>query len=82
MVAESQVERAVELLEQFRSEKESILRCPRCQSSNVELVATPRKGSNWLGMLVGLLSEFAISGERVYHCFNCGFEFDELPDPK
>jgi DNA-directed RNA polymerase subunit RPC12/RpoP len=82
MVAETQVERAVELLEQFRNEKESILRCPRCHSSNVELVAAPRKASNWLGVFVGLLSDFAISGEKVYHCYDCGFEFDELPDPK
>jgi putative signal transducing protein len=82
MIAESQVDRAVELLEQFKNEKESILKCPRCHSSNVELVSTPRKASNWLGVLVGLLSEFAISGEKVYHCFNCGFEFDDMPDPK
>ena len=82
MVAESQVERAVELLEKFRSFKESILRCPRCHSSNIELVEAPRKASNWLGVFVGLLSEFVISSERIYHCYNCGFEFDELPDPK
>jgi predicted RNA-binding Zn-ribbon protein involved in translation (DUF1610 family) len=82
MIAESQVDRAVELLGQFKNEKESILKCPRCHSSNVELVSTPRKASNWLGVLVGLLSEFAISGEKVYRCFNCGFEFDDIPDPK
>lgn len=80
MVPESQVSRARELLQQFRTEKQSIVRCPQCSSSNVELVTTPRKASNWIGAIVGFLTmNLALSGDKVYHCFNCGFEFDEIP---
>ncbi len=83
MVPESQAERAFELLRQFRSEKQSLLRCPRCGSANVEFVTTPRKASNWIGAIIGFLSmSFALSGDKVYHCFDCGFEFEELPDTK
>jgi DNA-directed RNA polymerase subunit RPC12/RpoP len=83
MVPESQAERAFELLREFRSETELILKCPRCGSPNVQSVTTPRKASNWIGVIFGFLSmTLALSGDKVYHCFTCGFEFEELPDEK
>ena len=81
MVPESQVDRALELLRQFRSEKQSMIKCPRCKSSNVELITTPRKSSNWIGAIVGFLTiNLALSGDKVYHCFDCGLEYDEIAD--
>ena len=78
MVAEPQAERAFELLREFRNEQQSILKCPRCGSTNVEFVTTPRKASNWIGVIVGFLfTNFALSGDKVHHCFNCGFEFEK-----
>ena len=83
MVPQSQAERAFELLKQFRSEQQSVLKCPRCGSGNVEFVTTPRKASNWLGAIVGFLFlNYALSGDKVYHCFDCGNEFENLPDSK
>jgi len=83
MVPESQAERTFQLLKQFREDQKSILKCARCGSSNVELVTTPRKASNWLGVVFGFLSmTLALSGDKVYHCFDCGFEFEELEDEK
>jgi len=77
MVAEPQAERAFELLREFRSQQQSVLKCPRCGSTNVEFVTTPRKASNWIGVIVGFLfTNFALSADKVYHCFNCGFEFE------
>ena len=55
------------------------MKCPRCGSSDVELVTTPRKASNWLGVIIGLLfTNYALSNDKVYHCFDCGFEYEEL----
>jgi len=83
MVAESQADRAFELLREFRSELHAVLKCPRCGSANVEFVTTPRKASNWFGAIFGfLLTNYAFSIDKVYHCFDCGFEFEELPDSK
>jgi predicted RNA-binding Zn-ribbon protein involved in translation (DUF1610 family) len=82
MVPESQADRAFDLLRQFRTEQQSHLKCPRCGSSNIDLVTTPRKASNWLGVIIGLLfTNYALSTDKVYHCFECGFEFEELPQP-
>src|SRR5688500_20378232 len=48
MVPESQAPRALELLQQFRRERQQQNACPACGSANIELVSTPRKASNWL----------------------------------
>jgi DNA-directed RNA polymerase subunit RPC12/RpoP len=79
MVPDSQAERAFELLRQYRSEIEAVIKCPRCGSANVEYVTTPRKASNWVGAIFGFLfTSYALSGDKVYHCFECGFEFEEV----
>jgi DNA-directed RNA polymerase subunit M/transcription elongation factor TFIIS len=80
MVAETQADQAITLLKQFRAEQREKTKCPKCQSDNIEFVTTPRKISNWLGVLVGLFfTDYALSNEKLYHCFNCGYEF-EAPD--
>ena len=76
MVAEPQVERAIELLQGYRNEKKKNIRCLNCGSDNIELVTTPRKASNWFWALFGFLfTDYALQGEKVYHCFNCKKEF-------
>ena len=83
MVAESQADRAFELLKQFRKEKQSIIKCKRCGSADVDWVTTPRKASNWIGVLFGFLfTSYALSADKVYHCFDCGFESEEIDDQK
>jgi DNA-directed RNA polymerase subunit RPC12/RpoP len=78
MVPETQGERAFELLRQFREERKAILKCKRCGSSNVEFVSTPRKASNWFSAIFGFLSiDYAMGIDKVYHCFDCGYEFEE-----
>lgn len=78
MVPETQAERALELLQQFREQRRQLHPCPNCASTNTELVSTPRKASNWLSALASFfLGDFAIASNKVYHCFQCGHEFKE-----
>ena len=80
MVPDSQVERAFSLLKEYRSEIQAKIKCPRCGSANVEYITTPRKASNWIGVLFGFLfTSYALSNDKVYHCFECGNEFEEIP---
>lgn len=77
MVAQAQAERAIELLTAIEARSRSAISCPACRSVNLELVSTPRKAINWLSALsTFFLGNFAISVEKVYHCFDCGHEFD------
>jgi DNA-directed RNA polymerase subunit RPC12/RpoP len=81
MVRSEQVDRAFQLLKQFRSEIEAKIKCPRCGSPNIEYITTPRKASNWFGFLIGLfMTSYALSPDKVYHCFECGFEFEDVKE--
>lgn len=78
MVPESQAQRAFELLRQFKNEQSAALKCLRCGSSNIDMVSTPRKASNWIGAIFGFLfGNYAMAVDKVYHCFDCGYESAE-----
>ena len=78
MVAAPHFERAAALLQQFSQEQKKQTPCPKCGSTNVEFVSTPRKASNWIGAIFGFLfGDYALAVDKVYHCFNCGNEFEQ-----
>ena len=77
MVHEAQLERAADLLRIMKNKEQKATRCPSCNSLNVEYIVTNRKASNWLSALTTfVLGDFAMAPHKVYHCFDCGFEFD------
>lgn len=76
MVAATEFEMAKELLVAMETEKKQKFTCPQCNSSDIQMITTPRKLSNWLGTLVGfLLMVFPLAANKVWHCFNCKAEF-------
>ena len=78
MVAKEQFEQASQILQQIDEQRRKNFCCPQCGSSDIELVTTPRKLSNWLGAIGGFLfGNFAIGVDKVWHCFNCKAEFKE-----
>ena len=78
MVAKEDVEKTLALLNQFREEKRSKQPCIYCGSSNIELVSTPRKAINWISAITTFfLGDYAMTVEKVYHCFDCKREFKE-----
>ena len=80
MVAENDLQKAIQLLEQFNEDRKVKITCPRCGSNNIDLVSTPRKPGNWLSALFGFITfTYSMPVEMVYHCFNCKYEF-EPPD--
>ena len=77
MVHETQFERATELLRIMKNKEHKAMPCPKCKSLNVEYIVTNRKASNWLSAITTfVLGDFAMAPHHVYHCFDCGFEFD------
>jgi DNA-directed RNA polymerase subunit RPC12/RpoP len=76
MVEVTQAERAATILKELDLQYKATITCPRCGSHNIELVSTPRKPANWLSAILGFLSvNYAMSVDKVNHCFNCGKEF-------
>jgi len=87
MVRETERIKSLELLWEINKEKKTMFACPKCNSHNIEYVSTPRKPGNWISVLLGLFSfSFAPPIEQVYHCFDCGAEFEtpveKLPDER
>jgi predicted RNA-binding Zn-ribbon protein involved in translation (DUF1610 family) len=77
MVEATQAERAATILKEIELRHKETITCPKCGSHNVELVSTPRKASNWIMAIFGyLFTNYALSAEKVNHCFDCGNEFE------
>lgn len=78
MVAEVQLQRALEILQKTKQEFNRDNPCPNCGSANIEYVSSPRKASNWLGTIASVLLNAGSPTpiEKVYHCFDCGHEFE------
>ena len=82
MVAKAEAERAWEILSQLRKEQKLAVTCPQCGSNNIELVSTPRKAINWLSAIsTFFLGDYALTIEKVNHCFDCKHEFPEIEQP-
>jgi predicted RNA-binding Zn-ribbon protein involved in translation (DUF1610 family) len=78
MVEKENAVRAAEVLQALINEQKSSLSCPQCGSHNIEFVSTPRKASNWFSALLGFfVTNYAISVNKVNHCFDCGHEFPQ-----
>ncbi len=78
MVQEVDAKRAWEILSRLQREHKATIACPNCGSHNMELVSTPRKAMNWLSAITTFfLGDYALTTDKVYHCFDCKKEFPE-----
>ena len=79
MIAKENAQTALEILNQLKKEQTPTTVCPACGSKNIELVSTPRKAINWLSAIsTFLLGNYAMTIEKVNHCFDCKHEFREI----
>jgi DNA-directed RNA polymerase subunit RPC12/RpoP len=79
MVHETQKERAQDLLRTIINKAKENRACPYCSSFNVEYIVSNRKASNWFSAIFTyLIGGYAVAGEKLYHCFDCGKEFEEV----
>lgn len=78
MVPAVQAERAAAILRTQENTFKQQHPCPKCGSRNMEKVTSPRKASNWFSALIGLfVTSYAMPVEKVFHCFDCGYEWNE-----
>lgn len=79
MVAAPQIDRAMEILRTAKQQYQAQNPCPHCGSTNVEYITTPKKASTWLQTFVNIvrLGGAEMAADKVYHCFDCGFEFED-----
>src|SRR2546423_7844678 len=76
MIRKDQLEKALQLNQQFDFKNRNRISCPKCHSHNIELIHTNRKAINWISAITTfLLGNFALAPEQIYHCFDCNAEF-------
>ncbi len=82
MVHETQQERAADLLRSIINKAKANKACPYCNSLNVEYIVSNRKSSNiFSAIFTFLLGDLAIGAKKIYRCFDCGKEFEEVKEP-
>jgi len=78
MVLRERAKEAYDILKSLRDEYKKTRPCPSCGSTDMELVSTPRKPTTWLTAFVTFFTtDYAMTADKVYHCFNCKKEFPE-----
>ena len=71
--------KAREVFREIEKARKESVECPQCKGHNVELVSTPRKASNWFSaVLTFFLGDYALTINKVNHCFDCGHEFENV----
>ncbi len=80
MVADGDLERAKSLLAGYDDDYRNSLTCPSCGSHDVQYINKPGV-KNWATTFFSWFTTgYASAVEQVYHCFNCSFEFENLPE--
>ena len=80
MVRADDFEKAAALLSGFDEDYRDSLTCPQCGSHNIEYINKPGP-KNWTtAVLSWFLASYAVATEQIYHCYSCGFEFENLPE--
>lgn len=78
MVVREEAQKAWDILQALKKEKQAAVACPKCGSHNLEFVSTPRKASNWFTAIATFfISDYAVALDKVYHCFDCNHEFSK-----
>jgi DNA-directed RNA polymerase subunit RPC12/RpoP len=79
MVLPDDFEEAKNLLAGYDKDYREAITCPQCGSHEVEYINKPGV-KNWVTALVSwFFSSYAMASEQVYHCYECEFEFTDLP---
>ena len=75
-VNKSDLSRARQIFWEVENNRKKTIECPKCKGHNIELVSTPRKAANWFSaILTFFLGDYALTVDKVNHCFDCGNEF-------
>lgn len=81
MVYAEQLERAIELINNFEDAYKSSLTCTQCSSSNMLYITQPNNVTNWvMALFTWLFGNYAVASKHVYKCSDCGYETTSMPD--
>ena len=69
-----------ELLERYELDYINAATCPKCSNNNFTYITKPGATNYLTAMFTWIFSSYAAAPYYVYHCENCGYECDRLPE--
>lgn len=81
VVRKEDASEALEMLHSFDNDYKNAVQCPKCGSNDIILVPKAGVENMITAISTWLFSSYALSGENVYKCNQCGFESESLPEP-
>lgn len=69
-----------QLLADYEAEYLQAAACPRCGGNNFTYIAKPGATNYLTAIFIWMLSNYAVAPDYVYHCENCGYENERLPE--
>ncbi|UEG48888.1 DUF2007 domain-containing protein [Ferruginibacter lapsinanis] len=80
VVKETDKEEVLKLLQQFDQEYLQSVKCPQCGKSEFTQITKPGVTNYLTAILTWMFSSYAVAATSVYHCGNCGYESERLPE--
>jgi len=81
LVVKAQDEESVKkLLAEYEAEYMKSACCPKCGSNSFTYIAKPGVTNFVTAILTWLFSNYAVAQDYVYHCKECGYENEHLPE--
>lgn len=69
-----------EILKRYDQEYMNAATCPKCKAHDFIYLAKPGVTNFLTAILTTIFGSYAVAPEYVYHCDNCGYETERLPD--
>lgn len=80
VVADYDQEKAIQKLAEFDAEYLANSLCPKCITGNFMMVPSKSAGNFLTTVLTWMFSNYAVSMKNIYHCQQCGYETENLPE--
>ena len=80
VVKKENAEEAIQLIKQFDEDYIKSAVCPKCGAKDFTYIAKPGAANMLTSIVTWVVSSYAVAPVYVYHCGNCGYETESLPD--
>ena len=68
------------LLDEYEASYMNSASCPKCGSSSFTYIAKPGVTNFLSAIFTWIFSSYAVAPDYVYHCGQCGYESERLPE--
>jgi len=80
VVKKEDEQEALKFINEFGEEYMKSVKCPKCGKAAFSYIQKPGTKNILTAIFTWFFLSYAVAPEHVYHCSNCGYETETLPD--